>query len=134
MEILKILGMLLMLAAVAAAGAALAAFVHARRSAGSAARAWGRVTELEPREGVDRPVVRFETDAGETVTFRSSLMGQAALFAVGQRVAVYYDRADPGEAELAPASPSLRLAGRLLAAAITFAATGAVLLFAAGAI
>ena len=132
MEILKPLGILLLLAAIAAASAALAAFVNARRRAGTAARAWGRVSELEPREGVDRPVVRFETDGGETVTFRSSLAGPAALFAVGQRVAVYYDRADPGAAELAPASPSLMLAGRMLAAALALAATGGVLLVAAG--
>ena len=123
------LGVLLM-------GASAAALLRARREAASRLSAWGVVAALQPRAGlrgsIHCPVVQFQTETGELVTFQSSVGGQPPLHTIGQRVAVFYDRARPDGAEIeAPAVLWLVPAG-LFAVGLVFAAVGAVMLLGFG--
>ena len=123
------LGVLLM-------GASAAALLRARREAASRLSAWGVVAALQPRAGlrgsIHCPVVQFQTEMGELVTFQSSVGGQPPLHAIGQRVAVFYDRARPDGAEIeAPAVLWLVPAG-LFAVGLFFAAVGAMVVLGFG--
>ena len=123
------LGVLLM-------GASAAALLRARREAASRLSAWGVVSALQPRAGlrgsIHCPVVQFQTETGEMVTFQSSVGGQPPLHAIGQRVAVFYDRTKPDGAEIeAPAVLWLVPAG-LFAVGLVFAAVGAMVVLGFG--
>jgi hypothetical protein len=123
------LGVLLM-------GAGATTLLRARRDAASRVATWGVVAALQPRAGVRGaiycPVVQFQAETGELVTFHSSMGGQPPLHAIGQRVAVFYDRARPDAAELeAPAVLWLVPAG-IFAVGFIFAAVGAMLVFGVG--
>jgi hypothetical protein len=120
-----VLGVLMM-------GAGALTLLRARREAASRRSAWGVVDALQPRAGLRGsiycPVVRFQTEAGEVVTFQSQMGGQPPLHAVGERVAVFYDPVSPAGAELhAPPVLWLVPAG-FFAAGLVFAAVGAVLM------
>ena len=123
------LGVLLM-------GASAAALLRARREAASRLSAWGVVSALQPRAGlrgsIHCPVVQFQTETGELVTFQSSVGGQPPLHAIGQRVAVFYDRARPDGAEI-EAPPVLWLVpAGLFAGGLFFAAVGAIVVLGFG--
>jgi len=112
-------------------GAGATVLLRARREAASRASAWGIVSALQPRAGlrgaIHCPVVQFQTETGELVTFHSTMGGQPRLHAVGQRVAVYYPRDRPDAAELeVPAVLWLVPAG-MFAIGLLFAAVGAML-------
>ena len=117
-------------------GASAAALLRARREAASRLSAWGVVAALQPRAGlrgsIHCPVVQFQTETGERVTFQSSVGGQPPLHAIGQRVAVFYDRARPDGAEIeAPVVLWLVPAG-LFAIGLVFAAVGAMVVLGFG--
>jgi hypothetical protein len=102
--------------------------LRARREAASRVSAWGVVSALQPRAGlrgsIHCPVVQFQTETGELVTFQSAVGGQPPLHSIGQRVAVYYARDEPQSAELeAPAVLWLVPAG-MFAIGLVFAAVG----------
>jgi hypothetical protein len=110
-------------------GAGAASLLRARRDAAGRLSTWGVVAALQPRAGlrgsIHCPVVRFQTETGEVVTFQSSVGGQPPLHAVGERVAVFYDRARPDGAEVeAPAALWLVPAG-IFAVGLLFAGIGA---------
>lgn len=113
-------------------GAGAAILLRARREAASRRPAWGVVDALQSRSGLRGsiycPVVRFQTEAGEVVTFQSEMGGQPPLHTVGERVAVFYDPVRPAGAEL-QAPPVLWLVpAGFFAAGLVFAAVGAVLM------
>ncbi|HEV7589644.1 MAG TPA: DUF3592 domain-containing protein [Longimicrobium sp.] len=117
-------------------GVSAAAILRARREAASRVSGWGVVAALQPRAGLRGsilcPVVHFQTETGELVTFHSSMGGQPPLHAIGQRVAVFYSREKPDGAELeAPAVLWLVPAG-MFAVGLIFAAVGTMMVLGFG--
>src|SRR5688572_28349759 len=86
------------------AGVSAAALLRARREAASRLTAWGVVTTMQKGAGlrgaIHCPVVQFQTETGELVTFQSSMGGQPPVHSIGQRVAVFYERDQPDAAEI----------------------------------
>jgi len=124
-----VLGMLMM-------GAGAATLLRARREAASRRPVWGVVDELRPGAGLRGsiycPVVRFQTETGEVVTFQSEMGGQPPLHTVGERVAVFYDPARPAGAELQAPPVLWMVPAGFIAAGLVFAAVGAVLMIGFG--
>lgn len=123
------LGVLLMVA-----GATV--LLRARREAALRVSAWGVVSALQPTAGrrgsIYCPVVQFQAETGELVTFQSTVGGQPPLHAIGQRIAVYYPRDRPQGAEVeAPAALWLIPAG-MFAIGLLFAAVGAMVAVGSG--
>jgi hypothetical protein len=117
-------------------GAGAFALLRARREAAGRLSTWGVVSALQPRAGlrgsIHCPVVQFQTDTGRLVTFQSTVGGQPPLHAVGQRIAVFYDRARPDGAEVeAPAALWLVPAG-IFAVGLLFAGIGAMIVLGFG--
>jgi hypothetical protein len=136
MGILVALGVGFLAMGVVAMAAGATVLLRARREAASRLSAWGVVDALEPRAGLAGsiycPVVRFQTETGESVTFHSSMGGQPPLHAVGQRVAVFYDRASPRGAELEPPGVLWLVPVGFVGLGLFFAAFGGVLLLVVG--
>jgi hypothetical protein len=125
------LGVFFLLMGLVGMGASVATVLAARRQAASRIAAWGVVVALRPVAGrrgyIQAPVVQFQAQSGEEVTFASSTGAQPPIHTVGQRVAVFYPSGSPHEAEIeAPAVLWLVPAG-IFAIGFLFAAMGAVL-------
>lgn len=116
------LGLLLM-------GAGATVLLRARREAALRVSAWGVVRALQPRAGrrgsIHCPVVQFQTDAGELVTFESTIGGEPPLHAIGQRVAVYYARDEPQRAEVGAPTALWLIPAGIFGIGLIFAAVGA---------
>jgi hypothetical protein len=64
----------------------------------------GTVVELQMKWGNStavRPVVQFQAQDGQTYTYTSPVNSSVPMFAVGDKVTIYYDPADPTDAMLA---------------------------------
>ena len=130
------LGVFFLLLGLLAMGASAATVLAARREAASRIAAWGVVVALRPVAGrrgyIQAPVVQFQAQSGEQVTFASSTGAQPPIHTVGQRVTVYYPTGSPREAEIeAPAVLWLVPAG-IFAIGLIFAAVGGVLVLVFG--
>src|SRR4051812_30627884 len=115
------LGVLLM-----AAGATV--LLRARREAALRVSAWGVVRALQPTAGrrgsIYCPVVQFQTETGELVTFQSTVGGQPPLHAIGQRLAVYYLRDRPQSAEVEVPTVLWLIPAGIFAIGLIFTAVG----------
>ena len=136
MGILIALGVGFVALGVLLVGASAATLLRARREAASRIAAWGVVAALQPRAGlrgsIHCPVVQFQTETGEWVTFHSSVGGQPPLHSIGQRVAVFYDRATPAGAEIEPPAVLWLVPAGLFAVGLLFAAVGAMIVLGFG--
>jgi len=82
-------------------------FLNVKSFIATAQVADGIITGFEKRpgsygisEGVNCPVVRFRTAAGNEVTFKSKISSRPSPFRVGQSVQVYYRPANPTDARI----------------------------------
>ena len=123
------LGLLLM-------GTGATVILRARREAASRVSAWGVVRELQPRAGrrgsIHCPVVQFQTETGELVTFHSTIGGQPPLHAVGQRLAVYYPRDNPQGAEVEVPTVLWLIPAGMFAIGLVFTAVGVMIAIGSG--
>ncbi len=105
----KQVGLLFVVFGVVFAGIGVVLIVRERRFVAHAARSVGTVIELHKRmitagsypEIVLCPVVRFQTAAGQEITFDNASGSLPARFRVGQSVTVYYDPQHPETAHVA---------------------------------
>jgi hypothetical protein len=118
------------------AGVSAAALLRARREAASRLTAWGVVTTMQKGAGlrgaIHCPVVQFQTETGELVTFQSSMGGQPPVHSIGQRVAVFYERDRPDAAEIEAPTVLWLVPAGIFAVGLLFAAVGAMLVLGFG--
>ncbi len=102
-------GLLFVVFGMVFAGIGVVLIVRERRFVAHAARSVGTVVELHKRmltaggypEIVLCPIVRFQTAAGQEVTFENASGSRPARFRVGQSITVYYDPQHPETAHVA---------------------------------